>query len=62
MDLTGEKTKFKKRYEQVTPAMKIGLTSSQLDWRFLLVAPVPKNDLTDEDTSTSLQGLPIFSW
>ncbi len=60
LDLTGEKTKFKKRYEQVTPAMKMDLTKSQLDWargvprfpthsqssrwRFLFVSPVPKND------------------
>ena len=44
LDLTGEKTKFKKRYEQVTPGMKMGLTKSQLDWKFLLVSPVPKND------------------
>lgn len=45
LDLTGENTKFKKRYKQVTPAMKMGLTSSQLDWKFLLVSPVPKSDL-----------------
>ena len=43
LDLTGEKTKFKKRYERVTPAMKMGLTKSQLDWKFLLVSPVPKS-------------------
>ncbi len=61
LDLTEEKIKFKKRYKQVTPAMKIGLTSSQLNWargvprfprhtqssrwRFLLVSPVPKTSL-----------------
>ena len=44
LDLTGKNTKFKKRYKQVTPAMKMGLTSSQLDWKFLLVSPVPKSD------------------
>ena len=43
-DLTGSKNKFKKRYKQVTPAMKMGLTSSQLNWRFLLVSPVPKTN------------------
>ena len=44
LDLTGETTKFKKRYKQVTPAMKISKTTSQLDWRFLLVSPVPRSD------------------
>ena len=43
-DLTGSKNKFKKRYKEVTPAMKMGLTSSQLNWRFLLVSPVPKTN------------------
>ena len=44
LDLTEEKVKFKKKYKQVTPSMKMGLTTSQLDWRFLLVSPVPKSD------------------
>ncbi len=44
LDLTEQKIKFKKRYKEVTPAMKIGLTSSQLSWRFLLVSPVPKSN------------------
>ncbi len=44
LDLTEQKIKFKKRYKQVTPAMKMSLTSSQLNWRFLLVSPVPKTN------------------
>ncbi|MDJ0691581.1 MAG: hypothetical protein QNJ41_24135 [Xenococcaceae cyanobacterium MO_188.B32] len=44
LDLTEQKIKFKKRYKELTPAMKIGLTSSQLSWRFLLVSPVPKSN------------------
>ncbi len=41
-DLTGEKVKFQKRYQEVTPAMKIGLTTSQLNYKFLMVSPIPK--------------------
>jgi len=43
IDLTGEPIKFNKRYKQVTPAMKMGLTSNQLNWRFLIVCPIPKS-------------------
>ncbi len=43
-DLTGEKVKFKKRYQEVTPAMKIGLTTSQSNYRFLIVSPIPKTE------------------
>ncbi|MEL4898327.1 IS1 family transposase [Crocosphaera sp. Alani8] len=43
IDLTGEKIKFKKRYKEVTPGMKMGLTTAQLNWRYLLVVPIPKN-------------------
>ena len=43
IDLTGEKVKFKKRYQEVTPAMKIGLTTNQLNYRFLIVSPIPKS-------------------
>ncbi len=43
LDLTEQKIKFKKRYKQVTPAMKMGLTTSQLNWRFLIVAPISKS-------------------
>lgn len=42
-DLTGSKNKFKKRYKEVTPAMKIGLTTNQLNWRFLITAPIPRS-------------------
>ncbi len=42
-DLTGSKNKFKKRYKEVTPAMKIGLTTNQLNWRFLITVPIPKS-------------------
>ncbi len=42
LELTEQKIKFKKKYKEVTPAMKIGLTSSQLNWRFLLVSPFTK--------------------
>ncbi len=43
IDLTGEKIKFKKRYKEVTPGMKMGLTTAQLNWRYLLVVPIPKS-------------------
>ena len=43
VDLTGEKKKFKKRYKEATPAMKMGLTTGQLNWRYLLVVPIPKS-------------------
>ena len=42
-DLTGESTKFQRRYHHVTPAMQMGLTSTRLDWRDLIVAPIPEN-------------------
>ena len=42
-DLTGSKNKFKKRYKEITPAMKIGLTTNRLNWRFLITAPIPKS-------------------
>jgi hypothetical protein len=35
LDLTREKGKFKKRYKELTPAVKMGLTTSQLNWRYL---------------------------
>ena len=43
IDLRGEKVKFEKRYQEVTPAMKIGLTTSQLNCRFLIVSPIAKS-------------------
>ena len=43
IDLIGQKNKFKKRYQEVTPAMKIGLTNTQLNWRLLIVSPIPKS-------------------
>ncbi len=42
-DLTGESQKFKRRYQYFTPAMKMGLTSTQLQWRDLIVAPIAEN-------------------
>lgn len=42
IDLTGKKEQFKKRYQHITPAMKIGLTTCQLNWRYLLFVPIPK--------------------
>lgn len=39
-DLTGESQKFKRRYQHLTPAMKMGLTSTKLEWRDLIVAPI----------------------
>jgi len=32
--------KFKKHYQQNTPAMKMGLTGKALNWRFLLTIPI----------------------
>jgi IS1 family transposase len=43
IDLTQQKKQFHKRYKEMTPAMKIGLTSSQLSWRDLLVVPISKS-------------------
>ena len=42
-DLTGVSTKFQTRYQHLTPAMKMGLTSTQLEWRDLIVAPIAKS-------------------
>ena len=39
-DLTGRSQKFQRRYHHLTPAMKMGLTSSRLEWRDLIVAPI----------------------
>ncbi len=43
IDLKREKIKFKKRYKEFTPGMKMGLTTAQLNWRYLLVVPIPKS-------------------
>ena len=42
-DLTGESQKFKRRYQHLTPAMKMGLTSTQLEWQDLILAPIAEN-------------------
>jgi hypothetical protein len=42
-DLTGESQKFQCRYQHLTPAMKMGLTSTKLEWRDLIVAPISEN-------------------
>lgn len=34
--------KFVSHFEHNTPAMKIGLTNSQLNWRYLIIAPIPR--------------------
>ncbi len=34
--------KFVKKYEHNTPAMRIGLTNSPLNWRYLLTCPIPR--------------------
>ena len=39
-DLTGHSVKFQRRYNHLTPAMKMGLTSTRLEWRDLIVAPL----------------------
>ena len=36
-DLTGKTQKFKRRYQYLTPAMKMGLTSTQLEWQDLIL-------------------------
>ena len=41
-DLTGQSVKFQRRYNHLTPAMKMGLTSTRLEWRDLIVAPIPQ--------------------
>jgi hypothetical protein len=33
--------KFKKRYKHYTPAMKMCLTQTALNWRYLLTIPIP---------------------
>ena len=42
-DLTGEAPKFQRRYRHLTPGMKMGLTSTRLGWRDLIIAPIPEN-------------------
>ncbi len=39
-DLTGGSPKFQSRYQHLTPGMKMGLTSTRLEWRDLIVAPI----------------------
>lgn len=39
-DLTGHSQKFQRRYNHLTPAMKMGLTLTRLGWRDLIVAPI----------------------
>ena len=34
--------KFVKKYKHNTPAMKIGLTNSQLTWKYLITVPIPR--------------------
>ncbi len=34
--------KFVKKYKHNTPAMRIGLTNSHLNWRYLLTCPIPR--------------------
>ncbi len=34
--------KFVSKFEHNTPAMKIGLTNSQLNWRYMITAPIPR--------------------
>ena len=40
-----------------TPAMKMGLVSTQLPWRDLILAPIPEN-AHEFSSSTVLYGLP----
>ncbi|WP_013334776.1 IS1 family transposase [Gloeothece verrucosa] len=42
-DLSGQPIKFQRRYNHLTPAMKMGLTTTQLTWRDLIVAPIAEN-------------------
>ncbi len=42
-DLTGESQKFKRRYRHLTPAMKQKLTTTQLQWQDLILAPISEN-------------------
>ena len=41
--INNENTKFIKKYEHNTPAMKMGLTNSPLNWRYLIGVPIPYN-------------------
>ncbi len=52
-DLTSESQKFKRRYQHLTPAMKMGLTTTQLQWRDLILAPIAEN-AHEFSTSTAL--------
>jgi IS1 family transposase/transposase-like protein len=40
VDLTQDTTKFKNRYQKLTPAMKIGLAKRRLDWKYLMLVPI----------------------
>ena len=39
----GIKNEVLGQYRRFTPAMKMGLTSTQLEWRDLIVAPITEN-------------------
>ena len=41
-DLTGKSQKFKRRYQHLTSAMKMGLTLTQLEWQDLILATITK--------------------
>lgn len=43
VDLTHKPSKLKKRYQHITPAMKIGLTKCKLNWKYLMLVPIPCN-------------------
>ena len=40
VQITETKLKFVKKYIHQTPAMKIGITKTALNWRFLLTCPI----------------------
>ncbi len=52
-DLTGQPQRFKPRYQHLTPAMKMGLTTTKLQWRDLILAPIAENAY-ELSTSTNL--------
>lgn len=36
------KYKFVKKFTEITPAMKMGITNTSIQWKFLFIAPIPK--------------------
>jgi IS1 family transposase len=43
IEINAGAVRFRKRYVHQTPAMRMGLTTTRLTWRDLIIAPIPEN-------------------